>query len=327
MSGLYYSILLTSFLANSKPQCNTSNDTLDDNVMEDSITENADPMVETALSPHKTIEAQHTTTKLLPMATETPSGAVSLLDMPLEILFMIFDYTTCRDHLAGPDYLIRLKDTRRRCYKLVIPRPPMLLVSKSLQSALSHHFYTTYSFHAKITTRQLLEVAWDRGLTLQELDEILPYHLKLNTIRLTLEIASLTAGAFDFSILVNLGKKLFVDYEAMKLKSKEEIKLMDLDWRLVRTSRRRTFYSGQFSNLNLRFLLEEIHEMAFKAVSLGSHGLQEFGPLLERHLKKEEDSSSPTYRIRQILRQTWKHKRSVGRRVSTRKLVRPGERP
>jgi len=294
--------------------------------MEDSITEKADPMVETALSPHKTIEAQHTTTKLLPMATEIPSEAVSLLDMPLEILFMIFDYTTCRDHLAGPDYLIRLKDTRRRRYRLVIPRPSLLSVSKSLQSALSHHFYTTYSFHARIGTRQLLEVAWDRGLTLQELDEILPYHLKLNSIRLTLEIASLTAGAFDFSIPVNLGKKLFVDYEAMKLKSKEEIKLMDLNWGLVCTNSLSTFWSRVFSNLNLRLLLEEIHEMAFKAVSLGSHDLREFGPLLERHLKKDEDSSSPTYQIRLSLRHFWKHKRSVGRRVSSRKLVRPGER-
>lgn len=251
------------------------------------------------------------------MATERPREVISLLDLPLEILFMIFDYTTCRKHL------IQLKDTRRRRFKLSIPRPLLLRVSKSLQSALSHHFYSSYSFHTRISTGQLLEANWDRGLKLQELDDILPYHLKLNTVRLTLEIASLSAGGFDFSILVDLGKKLFVDYEAMRLGSEEGIKLMVLNWRLVHNYRGRIFGPRPLNGLNLQLLLEEIHELAFKAVSSGSHSLQDFGCLLERHLKKDKDSSSPTYQIRLKLRQLWKHKRSVGRRVYLKKAVRP----
>jgi hypothetical protein len=65
-------------------------------------------------------------------------------------------------------------------------------------------------------------------LTVQQTGDKLPYPLRLGTIRWTIEICNLSALGFHFSILVDLGKKLFDEYRTTDLNSKDGGKLMDL---------------------------------------------------------------------------------------------------
>ena len=305
MSSPRYSILLTPFLATSKSQFTLSKNTLDDNVMEGSTTECADTTVETAVSPRKTTEPQRTTTTLLPMATQIPQQAFSLLDMPLEILIMIFDYAACRNHLYDEDYLIRLRYRGSSGHTLVISQPSLLMTCKSFRSALSDRFYSSCSFHAKFGTVSLLERA-DKGLTVQGLDDMLPSPLKLNTIRLTLDVS-------DISVLVELGKKLFIDYQAMELNPEIGTKLMNLHWQLVCGNSFFIEYEDELSE-DLDLLLDDIHAAAAMSV-LESDSLQEFDSWLRTWLEEDNDYSSPTYNVRLGLRQLSRPRHSTGRRV------------
>jgi hypothetical protein len=257
--------------------------------------------VKRAASKIKT-ESSHGITNPLSMATATSRKAVSLVDLPLDILFMILDYVACRDHLPDQHYSIRLKRTYCLDYELVVSQPALLMVSASLRFALSYHFYVSCSFHAKIGIRSLLERAAN-GLTIQDIDDKLPYPLKLSTIKLDIEIRRVEGG-FNPSNLVELGKKIFQGYQAMKLNPADGIKLIDLRWRLVCTD---TFFIGRpynkdVFNHDLQLLLEEIHRTAAISVSLQSYSVQKFGSLLEIWLKEEHDFDDPTYRVRTIFR-------------------------
>lgn len=314
MSSLLCTILLTGFLANSKPQRTTSNDSLSDNVMDGLTTKRANSTTEIAVSPHRTTEAQHTITEMLPITTQSRIQAVTLADLPLEILFMIFDYTACRDHLSDQDYIIRFRYSSSG-RTLVISQPSLLMTCKSLRSALSDRFYSSCSFHAKFGTASLLERV-DNGLTVQRLDDMLPYPLKLNTIRLTLNISRLAVGGFDISSLVELGKKLFVDYQAMELNPGVGVKLMNLNWRLEFGTGNSFFweYEDEEFSEDLQLLLDDIHAAAALSV-LESDTLQEFDSWLETWLKEDGDYSSPTHYVRETLRQFSRSRHSTGQRA------------
>jgi len=309
MPDIRYSTLLTSTSVDLKSKSITSNNTLDNGMDESKMRgaglhfEIAKSTHETTGNPHQPTKAQHTTVELLPMAAPSPHQNTSLMHLPLDLLFMIFDYAACRDHLEDSDYLVRLKYTRSPGYRLVVSQPALLMVSKDLRCALTYHFYSTCSFHAKIKTRPLLQSA-ARGLRLKEIDDNLPYPLRLNTISLTLEMDTLTEVGFDQSLLVELGMKSFVDHQAMRLNPKDEFKNVDLRWRLVwiGDDRRLPRFDGDDLNEHLRLLLQDIHRLAATSASLGKHNLQEFGSFLERRLKEEGRSGEPAYQIREFLR-------------------------
>jgi hypothetical protein len=207
---------------------------------------------------------------------------------------MIFDYAACRDHLPDRHYNVRLKRTDRSDYGLVISQPALLMVSTPLRSALSHHFYVSCSFHAKIGIRSLLERAAN-GLTVQDIDDKLPYPLKLSTVNLDIEIRRLVEGRFNTSSLIELGKKIFQDYQAMEIDPEGGIKLMDLRWRLVCTDTHLMRYprTKDLFNHDLQLLLEWIHKTAAKSASTRSGTVQKFGSLLGICLDDASDSETP----------------------------------
>ena len=141
------------------------------------------------------------------------------------------------------------------------------------------------------------------GLAIQAIDNKLPDPLKLNTINLTLEICSLSSGMFSPSILVELGKRLFADYQTMEPSSDTEVKLIDLRWRLLWTGDAFTMgYNNDFLNEDLQVLLDEIHRLAANSASLGKYSLQEFGSWLGTWLEEVGHFTEPTYRGKAILK-------------------------
>jgi hypothetical protein len=247
--------------------------------------------------------SSHETTDPLPMATATPRKTVSLIDLPLDILFMIFDYVAYRDHLPDEHYAVRVKRPHCLDYELVVSQPALLMVCTSLRSALSHHFYVSCSFHAKIGISSLLERAAN-GLTVQDIDDKLPCPLGLSTIKLDIEICRLIRECFNSSGLVELGKKIYQDYQAMKFSPEDGDKLIDLRWRLMCTEiwPIECSHNKDLFNHDLQLLLDEIHKIAAISVSLQSYTVQKFGSLLEIWLKDRRDSGDPTYLVRTILR-------------------------
>jgi hypothetical protein len=217
---------------------------------------------------------------------------------------MIFDYSACRKHLPDRHYPVRLKRTGSSDYGLIISQPALLMVCTSLRCALCMHFYSWHSFRAKISTRLLLEGA-ATGLTMQSIEDRLPPPLKLSNIDLDIEIRRLVGGGFNLSVLVEVGKKIFNDYQALKRNSEAGNKLIDLRWRLVCTDT--YFIASRFTihefNHDLQLLLEEVHRPAATSASLESSTSQKFGSSLEIWLREERDSSDPTYQVRDELRQ------------------------
>ena len=128
------------------------------------------------------------------------------------------------------------------------------------------------------------------GSRLQEIDNKLPNPLKLRTIRLTLRVCSLSlTWGFSPWIVVDLGKKIFADYQTMKIGSDEETKLIDLRWRLVWASD--SFYlawEDHVINETLELLLGRIHKLAAESASADKYSLREFGALLQTRLKEEQ---------------------------------------
>jgi hypothetical protein len=278
--------------------------------MEKSTTECADSVVETIKLPHGTIKAQHTTTKLLPAATGPQHQTVSLVDLPLELLLMIFDYAACRDHLKNKHYSIRLKRGEGSSdSELVVSQPALLMVSPSLRSALSRRFYSSCSFHAKIGARSMLK-SFVGSLTVQQIEDKLPHPLKLSTIKLTIEVHGLSEWGFDSSVLIELGKKLFDEYRTTKMKEGDT--LMNLRWRLVCTDtsiknhcdspyNRFAFCAAAFSD-DLRLLLEEVHMHAARSARLNASTLQTFSACLEKWLKGQGGFENTSYLVGRVLR-------------------------
>jgi hypothetical protein len=193
MLGSYCCIFLTFCSADLKPQSITSTNSLDENTI-NATTLSHKPIkirLKNTRPSATTIKLRLKNTRSRPKATRTSGKTVSLGDLPLELLYMIFDYAACRDHLEDPHYLIRLKKRGSPDHALVISQPALLMVCTSLRSALSGHFYSSYTFHAKFGTRSMLESSAS-GLTLQAIEDKLPRPLRLSAIRLTIEIGELS---------------------------------------------------------------------------------------------------------------------------------------
>jgi len=269
-------------------------------------------ILKTTGPPPTTTKAQHTTDQLSRMGAGTPREVISLLDMPPEILFMIFDYAACRDHLKDPHYPIRLKNMDSSDYGIMISQPVLLSVSKSLRTALSHYFYSSCTFHAKIEARSLLE-GTTSGLTIQGIDDRLPYPLKLRTIRLTIDSCRLHAGGFD-AALVEVGKKLFHDYRAKKFNNEDRVKLMDSHWRLVCTDKPRLSHKKASFAQNLQFLLREIILTAARSAALEPYNLQEFGLFLQTWLDEDGYFKDPRHPVKAALWQFGTYRSGTGSR-------------
>jgi hypothetical protein len=313
MVGFYCCIFLTFFSADLKSQSITSTSSLDENTINATTLshkpikirlKNTRPSATTIKIRLKNTRPSATTIKLRlkntrprPKATETPGKTVSLGDLPLELLYMIFDYAACRDHLKDPHYLIRLKESRDSDYEMVISQPALLMVCTSLRFALSAHFYSSCSFHVKVDTRWMLEGSAN-SLTVQQLENKLPIPLRLCTVKLTIVISELSKQRFDCSILVELGKKLFDMYRTTELNSKDGTQFMSLHWRLVCTDPLCNFY--RFED-DLQLLLEEIDGFA-RSESLRSYDLQRFGFLLRYWLEYDTYGRNRTRRVRTALR-------------------------
>jgi hypothetical protein len=232
-----------------------------------------------------------------PKATGTSGKTVSLGDLPLELLYMIFDYAAYRDHLEDRDYPIQLREMGSSDYGMVISQPALLMVCTSLRFALSAHFYSSCSFHVKVDTRWMLEGSAN-SLTVQQLENKLPIPFRLCTVKLTIDISELSKQRFDCSILVELGKKLFDVYRTTELNSKDGTQFMSLHWRLVCTDSLCNTY--RFEN-DLQLLLEEIDGFA-RSESLRNYDLQRFGFLLRYWLEYDTYGRHRTYRVRTVLR-------------------------
>jgi hypothetical protein len=303
VSGPYYFILLTFLSAKWNPQSITSNNTL------------AGDTMKTTVLLQEITKNQHTVTELLPTATTSPQKLVSLIGLPLELLFMIFDYAACRDHLEDPRYLIQSKKRVGSGRTLVISQPALLMVCTSLRSALSDHFYSSCYFHAKIETRWMLESFAD-GLTVQQIEDKLPHPLKLSSIKLTMEIRELSSQGFNLSILVNLGEKLFIEYRTMKLSSRDGVKLMNLRWRFVCTDPSLPNDIRSAFNDEIRSLLKKTQEVAARSAIVKTHSLQAFSPVLEKWLRGIYVVPDDDTRLRAVLGGHLRTTRSVTRALS-----------
>lgn len=262
--------------------------------------------VEAAFVPHETTEAQHTNSELLPVAAQSPKRVISLTNLPLELLLMIYDYATCRDHLEDHHYPIRLSKGDNGRLVPVVLQPALLMVCTSLRGALSCHFHSDSSFHLKIETKSMVE-----GLRLQEIDDNLPYPLRLSNIKLTIQISELRRSGFDSSVLVEFGKKLFDEYRTANLVYKDEDKPTDLDWQLVCTNPPNIILNHHFHD-DLQLLLDGIHKTAARFALHKSSSMQEFDTFLEKWLmdRVREDRTSHIRDVLRVVPNTWKEIRS-----------------
>lgn len=92
----------------------------------------------------------------------------SLLGLPWEILFMIFDHVASRDHLEDHCHTIRVVPEGNLRNNLVIHQPALLMVCSALRTGLSQYFYSTCSFHVKLQMRSMISSSGD-ALTLEHL--------------------------------------------------------------------------------------------------------------------------------------------------------------
>jgi hypothetical protein len=273
-----------------------------DNAMQGETLERATLEAKTMEPLHNSIKAQHKATNPLSIATAILRTPVSLINLPLELIVMIFDYAACRDHLEDKHYLIRLRSGSFSGSELVISQPSLLLVYTSFRSALSDRFYSSCSFHVRIETRWIVEDLEPREWTLQQIDDKLPHPLRLRSVKLTLEICDISRQGLDSSIFVELGKKMFDEYRITKLGAGEEIELMDLDWRLTFTDPSCTNMLVNAFKDDLQLLLEVIHQTAARSAVHEVCNLQTFVAFLEKWLEGREGSRGGTNLIRRVLR-------------------------
>ncbi|KAG9653279.1 hypothetical protein KCU61_g5589, partial [Aureobasidium melanogenum] len=182
-----------------------------DNLDNDSMTRQA---TKRAASKIETTDSQHQT--------------VSLLDLPLEILYMVFDYVACRNHLEdheGHHYRIQVVPEGELRNNLVIHRPTLLMVCSTLRTGLSPYFYSTCSFHVKIQMRSMMSSTGD-ALTLRQLEDRLPLPYQLSSVKFTIDIHDLSTEGFDFSVFVQIAKLIFEEHRTKK----NQPELFQLDW-------------------------------------------------------------------------------------------------
>jgi hypothetical protein len=301
MSNVHCFITLNPFLAGPGPQFAAFDNTLDQDSMEEGAMRRAIPTVETVVSlqetavlPPRTTRDQGAIKKRPSIFIQIPRKRTSLGDLPLELLFMIFDYIA---YSEDQHYLILFAKKGSSEPKLIISQPALLMVCTYLRFALSGHFYSSRCFQSKIGTMSMVKSAAS-SLTVQQIEDKLPHPLKLSAIKLTTEIRELSERGFDLSILVKLGEMLFTEYR----NKNHEIELVGLRWRLVCTDT--SIHSTIRGKLNddLRLLLECIHLSAARSASIESNSLREFSSSLEKWLSEERNYGCSTYRIRVVLR-------------------------
>jgi hypothetical protein len=251
---------------------------------------------------HNSIKAQHKATKPLSIATAILRTPVSLINLPLELIVMIFDYAACRDHLEDKHYLIRLRSGNFSGSELVISQPSLLLVYTAFRSALSDRFYSSCSFHVRIETRWIVEDLEPREWTLSQISRVSLTLHSLKGCGSLSSICCISRQGLDFSIFVELGKKLFDEYRITRLGAGEEIELMDLDWRLTFTDPSCTNMLVNTFKDDLQLLLEVIHQTAARSAVHEVCNLQTFVAFLEKWLEGREGSRGGTNLIRRVLR-------------------------
>ncbi|KAH0014506.1 hypothetical protein KCU78_g8623, partial [Aureobasidium melanogenum] len=231
--------------------------------------------------------------------TNSQQQTVSLLGLPLEILFMIFDHAACRDHLEDRYYTIQVVPEGDLRNNLVIHQPSLLMVCSGLRTGLSPYFYSTCPFHVKIQMRSMMSSTGD-ALTLRQLEDRLPLPYQLNSVKFTIDIHDLSTEGFDFSVFVQIAELLFEEYRTKE----NEPELVQLDWWLessdpvLQCNCVRTLF-----NTWLVRLLDEVLEKTATTAIQTSENFQTFSAQLTRWLEEERETDSRAYIIRDTLRE------------------------
>ncbi|KAG9556262.1 SET domain-containing protein, partial [Aureobasidium melanogenum] len=227
--------------------------------------------------------------------TNSQQQTVSLLDLPLEILFMIFDQAACRDHLEDRYYTIQVVSEGDLRNNLIIHQPALLMVCSALRTGLSSYFYSTCPFHVKIQMRSMMSSTGE-ALTLRQLKDRLSllYELSYDK-KLTIEVQELSKEGFDFQIAAMLYEETLAKRGGLKLK--------DFDWWLKCTDPLlQCKCVRNIVDTYLVWLLDDIHDKAVTAAVDISETFQKFSSQLRRWLEEEFDQKNRTYWIRETLR-------------------------
>ncbi|KAH0266759.1 hypothetical protein KCU91_g10544, partial [Aureobasidium melanogenum] len=234
-------------------------------------------------------------------ATQPQPKTVSLLDLPLEFLWMIFDHVTCRERRKRHRYTIQVVPQGASIDNMAISQHPLLMVCSSLRSRLISYFYSISSFHVEVHMSSTIRN--NQGiLDLRELQENILHERKLSSVKLTINIYKLSRKFFDYSVLVQMGTILFEDYRAKRLVSRYDGELVKLRWRLkCNDPEFECPCPRYFVEQDLKRLLDKIHKWAAKAAIHTSKSSQAFSSKLERWLKTQEGVVDRTYNIRRTL--------------------------
>ncbi|KAH0362319.1 hypothetical protein KCU65_g8141, partial [Aureobasidium melanogenum] len=231
--------------------------------------------------------------------TQPQPKTVSLLDLPLELLYMIFDHVASRDHLEDHCYTIQVVPEGDLRNNLVIHQPALLMVCSTLRAALSPYFYSTCSFHVKLQMRSLMSSTGD-ALTLRQLEDRLPLPDKLSFVKTTIDIHDLSTEGFDFSIFVQIAEMLFEQYRT----EENGPKLVQLDWWLESTDPvLQCSCVRDLFNFWLVRLLDEVFEKVVTTAVETSENFQTFSAQLKRWLEEEREINSRSYSIKHTLRE------------------------
>lgn len=248
--------------------------------------------------------------------TQPRPQTVSLLDLPLELLWMIFDHVTCKERLKRRRYTIRVVPEGASIDNLAISQHPLLMVCSTLRSRLISYFYSISSFHVEIHMSSTIRN--NQGiLDLRQLQEDTLHERKLSSVKLTINIYELSRKFFDYSILVQMGTMLFEDYRAKRLVSKYDDKLMPLRWQLKCNDPEFDCPCPRYVfEQDLKRLLDKIHKWAAKTAIHTTKSVQAFSSKLERWLKTQEGTVDKTYYIRRTLNECLKATSVYDRRLA-----------
>ncbi|KAH0349027.1 SET domain-containing protein, partial [Aureobasidium melanogenum] len=231
--------------------------------------------------------------------TDSQHKSVSLLNLPLEILFMIFDHAACRDHLKDRYYTIQVVSKGDLRNNLIIRQPALLMVCSTLRTGLSSYFYSTCSFHVKLQMRSMIGGSGDT-LTLKQLKDRLSLLYKFSyDKKLTIEVHELSKKGFDFSVLLQIAAMLYEEIRAKR----GGLKLKDFDWWLECTDPLlKCRCVRKIVDTLLVWLLDDIYDKTATAAVDTSVTFQELSSQLKRWLEEEFDMKHRTYWIRETLR-------------------------
>lgn len=248
--------------------------------------------------------------------THPQPRAISLLDLPLELLYMIFDHVTRRDRRRRRRYKIRVVPEGASIENLSIAKHPLLMVCSHLRSALFSYLCSTCPLHVEIHMSSMIRN--NHGiLDLQQVQEGILHARKLSSVKLTITIHELSRKFFDYSVLLQMGTILFEEYREKKLRFKDEPKLVRLRWWLECNDPEFTCQCPRCTiEKDLRRLLKDIHKWAAKTAIHTSKSSQMFSSELERWLKTQEGTVDRTYYIRRLLDQCLRATSVSDRRVA-----------